>query len=307
MAIRDIFSKRGKPLPDVYQYTDLPAKLRAQIVHLLEGAIDERYGCEYSSFGPGESIWHEIERTVAAEHGVLNLPRGKFGTDEPYTACLNYVLQAPTEETLDLVEICFRVIDGGVRRDVSRNTVRPRIVPDVAIAHLNVRFRENAVGYQYEHGQIIRVDSQVLHADVVKPALTLLSAKGFQGPNDEFMSAHEHFRHGRIEEAITDACKAFESTMKAICVARKWTYDPKAAAGALIKTLIDNKLVSEYSKEQLENVSKCLIGIATIRNKNAGHGAGAAVRNVAEHYAAYALHLAASNIVFLVECHNALK
>ena len=91
---------------------------------------------------------------------------------------------------------------------------------------MNVRFRENAVGYQYENCQIIRVDSQVLHADVVKPALTLLSGKGFQGPNDEFMSAHEHFRHGRIEEAITDACKAFESTMKAICAARKWTYDP---------------------------------------------------------------------------------
>ncbi len=69
--------------------------------------------------------------------------------------------------------------------------------------------------------------------------------------------------------------------------------------------MTDNGLVPKYSEEQLENVAKCLIGVATVRNKTA-HGAGAVPRDVPEHYAAYALHLAASNIVFLVDCHKAL-
>ena len=80
----------------------------------------------------------------------------------------------------------------------------------------------------------------------------------------------------------------------------------KATANPLIQIVIGHGLVPTYSKDQLENVARCLIGVATIRNKNAGHGAGSKPRDVPEHYAAYALHLAAANIVFLVECHNAM-
>ena len=95
--------------------------------------------------------------------------------------------------------------------------------------------------------------------------------------------------------------------MKAICDARKWKFEKdKATANTLIGILSEKGLVPKYSEEQLQNVSKCLIGVATIRNKNAGHGAGAQPRDVPDHYAAYALHLAASNIVFLVECHRAM-
>jgi hypothetical protein len=73
----------------------------------------------------------------------------------------------------------------------------------------------------------------------------------------------------------------------------------------LIKVLIDKELVPTYSDEHLRAVEKGLIGLATVRNKNSGHGAGAKPRDLPEHIAAYALHLAATNIVFLIECHNA--
>ena len=42
------------------------------------------------------------------------------------------------------------------------------------IEEMNQRFRENGVGYQYENDQIIRVDSEFIHAEAVKPALQLL-------------------------------------------------------------------------------------------------------------------------------------
>jgi hypothetical protein len=50
----------------------------------------------------------------------------------------------------------------------------------------------------------------------VKPALSLLHDAGFDGPADEFMKGFEHYRHGRNKEAVAEALKAFESTMKAI-------------------------------------------------------------------------------------------
>lgn len=181
-----------------------------------------------------------------------------------------------------------------------------QVSADDAIADLNHRFRENGCGYQYDGGRILRVDSQLLHSEVVKPALALVVAKGFEGPNKEFLVAHEHLRHARYEAAVTEACKAFESTMKAICDARRWKYDAsKATASTLIKILIDNELVPNYSGEHLRAVEKSLIGLATVRNKNSGHGGGAKPRDLPEHVAAYALHLAAANIVFLIECHLA--
>jgi hypothetical protein len=48
-----------------------------------------------------------------------------------------------------------------------------------------------------------------------------------------------------------------------------------------------------------------LTGLATIRNKDAGHGAGTQVREVPECLASYPLHLAATNIVFIVSAHTA--
>jgi hypothetical protein len=171
---------------------------------------------------------------------------------------------------------------------------------------LNHRFRENGCGYQYESGYILRMDSLLIHTQVVRPALSLLADKGFEGPHQEFMLAHEHFRNRQNEAAMMEACKAFESSMKVICDARKWKYDTaKATASPLIKLLIDKGLVPKYSDEQLRAVEQCLKGIATVRNKEAGHGDGARPRRVPDHYAAYALHLAASNIVFLIECYRA--
>ncbi len=48
-------------------------------------------------------------------------------------------------------------------------------------------------------------------------------------------------------------------------------------------------------------------GLPTVRNKNSAHGQGLDPVNVSPYLVAYALHLAASNIVLLVEGHRAKK
>ena len=299
MGILDVFSKRNKADPDVFVYDKLPDRLRVQIGHLFVNAI-----------GRDWQEWGELARAIACEHGLFNLPTRQgnslYDRHDYCTDCMNYVLTADTELALDLTEFAFRVVDQHLR-NVHHHWIQRSVDADGAIRELNHRFRENGVGYAYENGNIVRVDSQVLHADVVKPALALLRTAGFSGPNSEFMEAHENFRHGRVEAAITEAGKAFESTIKAICELRKWPYEKgRATANELIRVIIEEGLVPRYSEEQLQHVSKVLIGVSTIRNKNGGHGAGAEPRDVPEHYAAYALHLAASNIVFLVECYKAL-
>jgi hypothetical protein len=51
---------------------------------------------------------------------------------------------------------------------------------------LNLRFLEHGVGYKYEAGTLIRIDSELVHAEVVKPALNLLRAKEYKGANENF-------------------------------------------------------------------------------------------------------------------------
>jgi AbiJ N-terminal domain 4 len=291
VGILDIFSKRSKPLPDVYTY-DLPQKLRMQIVHILRDDIGHHHNRDY---------WQEIASSIAREHGIERLPSDQgyslYDRHDYLHDCLNYLLNATPSEAVDLIEHVTRFVDFVLRDERSHWKDRSA---DAIVAELNHRFRENGCGYQYENGKIVRVDSHVVHAEVVKPALVLVSERGFEGPNGEYRTAHEHYRHGRIEEAITEACKAFESTIKAICDARGWPYEKTATASGLVKVLISNGLVEAHNESGL-------IYVATIRNKLSGHGAGAKPRDVSDEQAAHAIHLAAANIVLLVKRHKALK
>ena len=60
------------------------------------------------------------------------------------------------------------------------------------MTELNARFREYGIGYQYENGEMVRIESQFIHAEVVKPAPVLPTAKEYAEANAEFLKALEH-------------------------------------------------------------------------------------------------------------------
>ena len=65
-----------------------------------------------------------------------------------------------------------------------------------------------------------------------------------------------------------------------------------------------SKVIPAFLQSEFSGIRSVLeSGLPTLRNKSGGHGRGAKPRNIPEHFAAYALHMAASNIVFLVESH----
>lgn len=169
--------------------------------------------------------------------------------------------------------------------------------------------REHGVGYQFESEEIIRIDSQLIHADVVKPTLILLSGEPlFEGANDEFLAAHEHYRHKRYKECLNDCLKSFESIMKAIHDKNNWKYSPNDTASKLINSCLSQNLIPAYLQSQFTSLKTMLeTGIPTIRNKNAGHGQGADIKEVPEELASYMLHLTATNLLFLLKCEKNIK
>ncbi len=313
MGIFETFSKRllkkGRAgQPDVFQYDQLPAGFRVQVIHIWSDLCVRRsvYG-EWRSLPAADTWWDVIESTLSRELGVFNLSQdGQTG----FERCQNFLLSNETSvlNTLDLIELSFRVLDSALEEHCRRYPHKPKQSPEAAIAELNARFCEHAIGYEFINGELIRKDSQFIHAEATRPALTLLADAKFNGANQEFLRAHEHHRKGRQKEAMQDALKAFESTLKTICDQRGWTYKPTDTAKPLIAAVLNNDLVPRFCETHLAALRTVLeSGLPTVRNKLAGHGQGAQPVAVPAYYAAYALHLAASNIVLLLESHKAKK
>lgn len=310
MAIFDLFSKRQKKLrgdvPDVYVYDNLPQPLRVQIVHIWTDTLGK--GEQYWG-GQVKQSYELIVNTLRREYGLFKLPGAKdYGDTEFLTELANFFLQVDdVEKALDAIELSFRVIDRFTRswEYLRRNDASERA--DQAISELNNRFKEHGVGFQFVEGEIVRVDSELLHVEAVKPALRLLNEKNYKGAQQEFLSAYEHYRNGKNKEALNDCLKAFESTMKAICDKRNWTYQPNATAKALIKVCFDNDLVPTFWQQQLSSLRSMLeSSIPTGRNKLSGHGQGTSPTTVPDHLVAYMLHMAASTLVFLTTAEKSL-
>ena len=210
-------------------------------------------------------------------------------------------------DALDIIEIAFSVIEVLVyySGSVPPEKLGVEQSSSEAIEELNFRFRQHRIGYEYIDGKLIRIDSQYLHEEAVKPAMGLLQHMAFAGPSEEFMKAHEHYRHRRNKEAMNEALKAFESTMKAICEARGWNCRPTATASELVQTLLDNDLVPTHLQAHFNALRSTLeSGLPTLRNKQSGHGQGIQPVDVPDYLARYAINLAATNIVLLVEAHQ---
>lgn len=300
MAIFDLFSKRQKKargeVPDVFTYNQIPNQLRVQIVHIVRDAIGEDiYGSNFAS-----GAYKLINDILCREYGLFELTAHPRSDAE---SVINHFLNInDVEKALDFVEVSFRVIDRLVRGSNHQSHTETKIKPDDAIKELNARFKEHGIGYQYESGELIRVDSQFMHSEAVIPTLALLRGKIYSGANDEFLKAHEHYRHGRHKECLNEALKSFESVMKAICTKHKWTFSQTDTAKSLIDICLKNELIPAYLQSQFTSLRSLFeSGIPTVRNKLGGHGQGSEVINVTEAMARYALNLTASNILFLVE------
>ncbi|MFO0129797.1 MAG: AbiJ-NTD4 domain-containing protein [Pseudanabaena sp.] len=113
MTIFETFSKRQKrhrgDVPDVYVYEEISKSLRVQIVHIIRDTIGQ--GEPYSGYSPRDCYAY-IHKSLCKEYGVFTLKEYARSDDE---AVLDYLLNCDSyERCLDIVEICFRIIENYV-------------------------------------------------------------------------------------------------------------------------------------------------------------------------------------------------
>jgi hypothetical protein len=147
--------------------------------------------------------WAWVDKTFSHEKGMS--PLG--GTDHaPSQIRANYQ-QMDNTNAIDFTEVVgfkIHLIDQEIQNSYRVRTDKPAPRMD----EINYRLREAGMGYQFESGRLARVDSQFIHHEVVKPALSLLSKPNFQGAQQEFLKAHSHYRASQNKEAVAMAANS---------------------------------------------------------------------------------------------------
>lgn len=306
--IFELFSQRAKTVdrngtPDVYQYDQVPRTLRVQVQQIMVDSIGPQYvagAYDLTEYRHNADTWDLIAKTLRREFGVHRLGKGNTAAME----VLAFLGECDAREFIDVVEVCVRAIHSIIATwtDHHREIKGIEQSPADAIEELNYRFRQSGFGFQFAEGRAFRVDSEFGHEEVVKPALRVLTRPGYEGAQEEFLNAYRHYRNGDFEEAIVQAARAFESTLKITCDTNEWQYGKGARASDLLNVVKAAGLWPDYMDRSFDQLVATLAsGLPKVRNEQSAHGQGGVRRSTPPYVAAYALHLAAAKIVLLSE------
>lgn len=307
----DLYSTRAKLASrsgsvDVYQYDQIPKAVRTQLTQVFIAAIgpsklSDGTFIKAPRYGDSQEMWEGIHQVICREFGRHTLSNCRDSMDD----LLSYFEHSATaNECLDIVEVVCRVIENWASKLNAYDRERHAIsqAADDAIEEVNHRLRRGGVGFQFESGEIVRVDSQMLHQSAVVPALQLLADEQYGTVDEEYRNAHQHYRNDEHEPCLVECLKSLESMLKVICVSKGWAAPPKATVSVLLDIVFKQGLVPPAISGQLTALRATLEqGVPTLRNQLAGHGQGPTTRKVPGAIAAYALHLTASSIILLAE------
>ncbi|MDI3235950.1 hypothetical protein QK289_13115 [Exiguobacterium antarcticum] len=317
----ELFSERLNPIVhEVYVYDQISEKARMQIYHQIQRLLPRDFFDTKAM-----NMFQEILNYLTFRYGVINesklistpyydLFKGEALT-EPEKKAFFLLLRSSKSDfllTLDLIELISRHVSIFYDETVSENLNTA----------FNEIFRKNGIGYEIINGTLISKDNEVVHSEIVKPSLQYLSQPEYAGANEELLQAFSDFKEGQFKNAIINANKAFESTLKIIIEKNEWqpikfiprakrkpnTESPKtelekAVASDLIETLTQNIKTESFQRNALMGMSNTLQSLASLRN-TVGHGQGAVVSEVDIRRCEFAIHTAATNILFLVRTYG---
>ncbi len=295
MPLINIYSRRkrqaAKTTVDVYQYVDLSPKLRQQMLfafyHMADAAV--------RGTSSKDELWQTVVEILREEQGVEFLGR-KYSANAQAEFDSWFKASDNVDDALDAVEIVTRVC--AYYAPLGYNDTNSEVNNHVVT--LNDRMLEAQFGFQVEDGTIVEISSQFAHAEIVVPALRVLSADRFTTADAEFRKAHEEFRSQSYADCITDCGKALESVFKVIAAERDWPgVSDNSTLSKLIEAAATNDLFPGYMEEQVRGLRAMLQGPGTVRNKDGAHGKGDAPSHADRDLAAYQLHQTAAALIFL--------
>ena len=294
----NIFSERerAKQKAFPYQHDEIPERLRIHIQYVLRDVI--------RILTRGTQIWKMIEGEWGNIWNVYcqikGVPPEKNNPEVAESECWKIVRGNDRDATFDIIEIMFRY---ALIRRAPINQLKAKT------DQLNNYFRKEAFGWELKNNQMLKIDSPHISEEIIEPVLDFLRNREFESANKQFLSAHEHYRNGRYGDCVTNASSAFETVIKIICDDKNWNYGRKAGKDLVLFLLDKNEFIPKYLRKHFEELIPTLwTGLFPTRNNHPpGHGQGEKATEVYAYMAGYALNLAATNILLLVQIHESQK
>ena len=221
----------------------------------------------------------------------------------------NLLEEYEAEDILDFIDISICVINNDLKSldefiySYHDDLFELTDLKERYIYNLNETLEHNNLGFTVINDIVVTKESDFLHQEAIVKPLTLLVNEEFSGPVEEFQKAIAAYTKKDYENTIIEACKAYESTMKSILDKLKSTYQKdKSTAKSLLAELQKVGIFDPFLDNMFNNLNGILVSsLPTIRNKKSGHGDGIDIDTVERSYASYALNLAGSSIVFLLD------
>jgi len=162
---------------------------------------------------------------------------------------------------------------------------------------LNDALSMNRSPWRFVNGEAILVDSEYLYTEVQAKTLKLLKAGHAFGALDEFQGAIQDFQAGDTKDAVVKAHKSVESVMKVAL-----QKDEHLTFGKLLSDLIKSDIIPGYYEEFLKHFEKLTLGAVKERNRpGTGHGQGSEITSVNKSLAEFAINLAGSINLFIIQ------
>lgn len=280
-------------IPDVWTYDNLPKNVRVQIWQTFESS----------------DAFHWILET---SKGICNFLRHEIGMERlsVYTYYYSYQQWDYTEElkeffinkdfrlALSVVE-CIAIALNEKANTSSRHKN--------AINDINYRLKEAHIGYEFntDANMLIKKSDEAVYQLSIEPAFHLLSDLKFKESIDNFSKAFSDYQSGTtkdLENAITNALKALESTIKNICKLKGYEFNEEKPLKDQVAVLKNKKFLPEKYSNYFDKITDLIIAVAAPRNKTAGHGqSDEAADTVDEKLVEFVLAQVASVIVFLTK------
>ena len=299
-ALFDVFSRRRPPIDTKPKPVTPTFRNRVFLLcqEIFKGSFSGDYNYEF---------WTQIHHKLQYLHGAPVLVPSASPFD-PVADTLAFLQTCTSDQFLDFVEYMFRVecfwrfSEQAPQLIEAINTFfridsLPYFLTDyteVRETDLSVRFPGTYTKVS-AYPQVILREQHVVHENMTRPVLSLLSDPAFKSANKEFLEALEDYRKGDLGDCLTKCGSAFESVLKIICEKKRWQYAQTETTARLLSTVLKHSSLDPFFEQPL-------LLIATIRNRlSKAHGAGVQSKDVSPQVARFALNATASAILLLVE------
>ena len=195
-----MFTQRNEPEKqyDVYEYNKFPEEFINQSFYIIMDFIDLYKGNYPIS---SEKIWKEIYDIFVRQIGVISL-EGYNSYDSHAPRVERYYRTHNGNDLLNLIDLIFVYFDCILRKNHPHSYYNISEILDNSISELNYRFKQYGLGYEFTNGELIKKTNEIIHSEIIQPALKLLHDEKFKGAEDEFLLAFSNYKDGKNKDAI---------------------------------------------------------------------------------------------------------